>query len=143
MKQLHGLENLVRPLRKPLSASQLAQALLNDLQQSECVIYGCIDEDSEIELARLKLVPDTLNYEMFDQRIDLSVAGLILRNDCVPLTYRLAGKVFGITGRCSMIGRVCGVDLYLHASYTGVVGDLARKRFAIALPALVKRSNGL
>ncbi|NBV75892.1 MAG: hypothetical protein EBR59_08045 [Methylococcaceae bacterium] len=141
MKQLHGLENLAQSLRKPINASQLAQALLDDLRQCECVIYGCIDDNPLIELARLQLLPDTLNYEMFDQRIDLNVAGTILRDDCVPLTYRLSGQQFAISGRCSMIARVCGVDLYLHSSYTGVVGDLARQRFSLAVPALAKRIN--
>lgn len=139
MKQLHGLEKLAQTLRKPINNSQLAQALLDDLQQCECVIYGCIGEDSEVELARLQLLPETLNYEMFDQRIDLNVAGNILRDDCVPLTYRLSGKQFAVTGRCSMIARVCGVDLYLHSSYTGVVGDYARQRFSLPVPALLKR----
>ena len=139
MKQLHGLENLAQKLHKPINTSQLAQALLQDLQQCECVIYGCIGEDPLIELARLQLVAETLNYEMFDQRIDLSVAGIILRDDCVPLTYRLAGAEFAISGRCSMIARVCGVDLYLHSSYTGVMGDYARQRFSLAVPALLKR----
>ena len=141
MKQLHGLENLAQSLRKPVNASQLAQALIDDLQQCECVIYGCIEDDPFIELARLQLLPETLNYEMFDQRIDLNVAGTILRDDCVPLTYRLSGKQFAITGRCSMIARVCGVDLYLHSSYTGLAGDFARQRFSFAVPALLKRVN--
>ena len=141
MKQLHGLENLAQSLRKPINVSQLAQTLIDDLQQCECTIYGCIADDPYVELARLQLLPETLNYEMFDQRIDLNVAGVILRDDCVPLTYRLSGKQFAITGRCSMIARVCGVDLYLHSSYTGRVGDFARQRFSLAVPALVKRVN--
>ena len=141
MKQLHGLENLKQILGKPVNTSRLAEVLLHDLQHCACTIYGCIDDDPYIELARLQLLPDTLNYEMFDQRIDLSVSGIIRRDDCVPLTYRLAGEVFSITGRCSMIARVCGVDLYLHSSYTGIAGDMARQRFGIPLPALVKRIN--
>jgi hypothetical protein len=74
---------------------------------------------------------------MFDQRIDLIVAGPILRNDCVPLIYRLQGEQFAISGRCSMIARVCGVDLYLQRSYTGVIGDIARQKFSIALKPLL------
>ncbi len=143
MKQIHGLEKLCESVRRPVIASQLAQALLDDLQHCRCLIYGCIGDDEQIVLAELPLLPETLNYEMFDQRIDFNVAGPILRDDCVPLTYRLSGDKFSITGRCSMIARVCGVDLYLHSSYTGVVGDIARQRFSITLSALVKRANAL
>jgi hypothetical protein len=143
MKQIHGLEKLCASVRRPVIASQLAQALLDDLQHCRCLIYGCIGDDEQVVLAELPLLPETLNYEMFDQRIDFNVAGPILRDDCVPLTYRLSGDKLSITGRCSMIARVCGVDLYLHGSYTGVVGDIARQRFSITLSALVKRANAL
>ena len=143
MKQIHGLEKLCESLRKPVNTAQIAQALLDDLQQCCCQIYGCIGDDERIVLAELRLLPETLNYEMFDQRIDFNVAGPILRDDCVPLTYCMNGEKFGVSGRCSMIARVCGVDLYLHNSYTGVVGDVARQRFSLALPGLVKRANTL
>jgi len=66
------------------------------------------------------------------------VSGPIIRNDCVPLTYRLQGKQFGVSGRCSLLPMVCGVDLYLQRSYTGVVGDIARQRFSFHLKPLLK-----
>ncbi len=111
--------------------------LLSDLRHCRCTIYGCIGDDDQIVLAELDLLPNGLEYEMFDQRIDLVVAGPILRADCVPLTYCLQGDQFSITGRCSMIARVCGVDLYLQRSYTGVVGDIARQKFAIPVKELL------
>ena len=139
MKQIYGLQKIRRQHPERLSAAKLAEILLSDLQHCYCEIYGCIGEDDKIPLAKLGLLPESLQYEMFDQRIDLCVAGPILRADALPLTYRLQGRVFAITGRCSMISRVCGVDLYLQASYTGVVDDIARQKFSIAVPPLLKR----
>ncbi|MCK9609099.1 MAG: hypothetical protein M0R33_21910 [Methylomonas sp.] len=138
MKQYHGLDKLCQSLQGWVKPRDLATALLADLQDCRCRIFGCIGEDDKILLATLHLLPDDLRYEMFDQRIDLIVAGPILRNDCVPLTYRLQGRAFAITGRCSMIAKVCGVDLYLQRSYTGVIGDIARQKFSIDINALLK-----
>ena len=138
MKQFHGLETLTQFHPGKISPHALANLLLNDLRHCQCSIYGCLGDDDKILLAKLSLIPDSLEYEMFDQRIDLILSGTILRNDCVPLTYRLQGTDFGISGRCSMIARVCGVDLYLQASYTGIIGDMARQKFSIAIKPLLK-----
>ncbi|QPK62639.1 hypothetical protein IVG45_17570 [Methylomonas sp. LL1] len=138
MKQFHGLEKLIQSDKATLGNQDLARLLLKDLQHCQCLIYGCLDTDDKILLATLDLIPDSLNYEMFDQRIDLILSGPILRNDCVPLTYRLQGSDFGISGRCSMIARVCGVDLYLQRSYTGIIGEMARQKFSIAVKPLLK-----
>lgn len=138
MRQILGLEKLAAQQPGRLNAQKLAELLLADLRQCRCTIYGCIGDDDKVLLAELDLLPDSLEYEMFDQRIDLTVAGPILRADCVPLTYRLQGGQFAISGRCSMIARVCGVDLYLQRSYTGVVGDIARQKFAIPVKPLLQ-----
>ncbi len=138
MRQIHGLENLRRQQPGLLNTQKLAELLLADLRDCRCTIYGCIGDDDGIVLAELALLPDSLEYEMFDQRIDLIVAGPILRADCMPLTYRLHGEQFSISGRCLMIPRVCGVDLYLQHSYTGIVGDIARQKFAIPVKPLLQ-----
>lgn len=136
MKRFWGLQTLRAAHQGLLKPKDLAELLMDDLQQCQCHIYGCIGDDEHILLSILTLLPQTMLYEMFDQRIDFTVAGPILRNDCVPLTYRLQGGVFAITGRCSMIARVCGVDLYLQKSYTGQIGDIARQKFSLDLKAL-------
>jgi hypothetical protein len=138
MRQIHGLEKLVEQQPSRLNAQKLAELLLTDLRDCRCSIYGTIGDDDKVLLAELALLPESLAYEMFDQRIDLIVAGPILRNDCVPLIYRLQGERFALSGRCSMIARVCGVDLYLQRSYTGVVGDVARQKFSIQLKPLLQ-----
>ena len=138
MRQINGLENIRQQHPDRLNAARFAELLLQDLQNCHCTIYGCIGQDQKILLAQLKLLPDSLNYDSFDQRIDLIVAGPILRADCVPLTYILQGGQFSLSGRCSRIAKVCGVDLYLQRSYTGQVGDVARQSFALPVNALLK-----
>lgn len=136
MRHYHGLETLLEQLPGRPTTARLAEALLADLQTCRCTIYGCIGDDDRIVLAELTLVTDSLAYDSFDRRIDLSVAGPILRADCVPLTFRLVGRHFAITGRCSALPHVCGRDLYLSA-YSGRIGDMVRQRFAIPLKSLM------
>ena len=138
MRLIHGLEKIRQLHPETLNAPKLAEILMADLQHCRCQIYGCISDDEKIVLAELALLTDTLMYEMFDQRIDLFVSGPILRADCVPLTYRLQGELFATSGRCSMLPKVCGVDLYLFGSYTGVAGDIARQKFSFQLKPLLK-----
>lgn len=139
MKQIHGLENIRQQHPEIRNIQKLAELLVADLQHCYCDIYGCIGEDDKILLAKLSLISESLLYDMFDQRIDFCVFGPILRADTVPLTYHLQGRLFGMSGRCSIIPRVCGVDLYLQRSYTGVVNDIARQKFSIAVKPLLNR----
>jgi hypothetical protein len=44
-----------------------------------------------------------------------------------------------VTGRCSIIARVCGVDLYMCNNYSEQIGDTVRQRFSLSIPALLKR----
>jgi len=138
MRQIHGLQKIHQQHPERLNAQKLAEILLLDLQQCSNSIYGCMGNDDKILLAKQHLQPETLVYDRFEQRLDLSVAGIIIRNDCVPLTYSLQGELFGITGRCSMIAKVCGVDLYLAPSYTGIIGDKASQKFSFALKSLLQ-----
>ncbi|MGD0961998.1 MAG: hypothetical protein ABSB19_19490 [Methylomonas sp.] len=141
MRRIHGLESIRARHPERLNAAGLAAILLDDLQACRCRIYGSSGEDAPILLAELQVLPDTLNYASADQRIDFTVSGHILRADTVPLTYGLQGRLFGLSGRCSMIGKVCGVDLYLQRSYTGIAGDIARQKFSIPVKPLLAELN--
>jgi hypothetical protein len=138
MKQIHGLKNLTNDRRTTLNAQKLAALLQADLQQCRLTIFGCVETDDKVVLAELHVLTDSLEYRIHEQRLDFCVCGPILRADAVPLTYRLQGKQFAITGRCSMIAKVCGVDLYLQRSYTGKVGDIARQNFSLYVSTLLK-----
>lgn len=136
MRQYHGLDNLRALIAGRPTLTKLAECLLADLRDCRCTIYGCLGDNDRVVIAELVLEADSLLYERCEQRIDLSVVGPILRNDCVPLTFRLAGERFAITGRCSALPHVCGRDLYL-SGYSGRAGDIARQRFQIPLKRLL------
>lgn len=136
MRQYHGLETLRAAISGRPTLAKLAECLLDDLRECRCTIFGGIGDDDRIVLAELTLEADTLLYEHFEQRLDLQVTGPILRDDCVPLTFRLAGERFAVTGRCSALPHVCGRDLYL-SRYSGRIGDIARQRFQIPLKQLL------
>ena len=139
MRKEYGLEPLVQGLSGHLSAKSLSTLLLVDLKNCHCLIMGRTAHEETVTLAKLLLLPDTLSYEMFDHRIEFTVAGSILSGEFPALTYRVEGELFGFYGRCSTIPRVCGVDLYLSKSYTGVQGEMARQHFALSVPRLFKQ----
>ena len=109
MRQIHGLKQLGRLQEGYLSVDELAVLLMKDLGNCDCLIYG---RQQQI-LAKLNLIADSLFYEPFDKRIDLIVEGKIIETHYPPLTYHLRGNDFSLSGRCSLLPQVCGVDLYL------------------------------
>ncbi len=137
MRQYQGL-NAFSALQIRPTATVLAAWLAEDLQHCQCFIYGKNPNEQVVTLARLHLQAQSWLYHSFEQRIDFTVEGYIIRNDFPPLTYHLQGQNFSLNGRCSMISKVCGVDLYLSASYTAQRGDFVQQRFSIALPLLLK-----
>jgi len=138
MRQEQGLHMLTQQLRGQVSAKNLSNLVLEDLEQCCCRIFGENSDDEPVLLAELKLVPESLTYEMFDQRIELVVVGDIINNQYVPLTYLVQGKKYSFHGRCSVIPKVCGVDLYLSKTYTEVLSDSVRQRFFISVKKLIK-----
>ncbi|WP_031432801.1 hypothetical protein [Methylomarinum vadi] len=138
MKQLHGLESLRQNSRERLGHPILAEQLLRDLRHCRCLLYGQ-REGASVLLAELDGQDDSLYYERFDQRIDLTLTGEIVRDDCVPLTYRLQGEHLVVTGRCSMLPKVCGVDWYIGAGYSGKAGERARLKFKIDVKEVLKK----
>ena len=90
-------------------------------------------------LPKLHVLLESIYYDMFDQRIDFVVSGVILNDQFPALTYDVQGVNVGFYGRCSTIARVCGVDLYLNHSYTSKQGDVARQGFSISVARLYKQ----
>jgi hypothetical protein len=139
MRQERGLELLIQNQRQLITVKHLSGLLLEDLKNCHCLVFGKTKDEVPVLLAGLNIIPDSLYYEMFDQRIEFAVAGEILSNQYVPLTYKVEGEQFGFYGRCSTVPKVCGVDLYLSQSYTEKVGDIARQNFKISVKKLVKQ----
>ncbi|WP_198243052.1 hypothetical protein [methane-oxidizing endosymbiont of Gigantopelta aegis] len=142
MKKLHGIDVLFKPCQRVLTDRRIADVLLKDLAHCRFYIYGDY-KGEHIILAELVLQEESLQYEPFDKRIDLSMAGVIKRTDSVPLTYRLQGEVFGVSGRCSVIPKVCGVDFYMGQSYSGNVGERIQMKFKIKLADIKKQLKAL
>jgi len=138
MRQEQGLEALVCGYTGKLTVSALSGLLLEDLKSCYCLISGNSENEQPVLLADLKIIPDSLNYDMFDQRIEFTVAGEILSDQFVPLIYTVQGDIFSFYGRCSTIAQVCGVDLYLSASYTGKKTDSVRQNFSVSVKRLFK-----
>jgi len=138
MRQEQGLDRLVENFSGILSAKKLSRLLLDDLVDCQCSIYGKMVDEKTVLLAELKIVKDSLTYEMFDQRIDFIVIGEIINDQYFPLTYQVKGNLYGFQGRCSTIPKVCGVDLYLSKTYTECIGDSVRQHFSIPVKKLFK-----
>jgi len=138
MRQDQGLDVLVQQHIGVLSAKTLSALLLDDLEACCCKIFGKTADEEPVLLAELKIIADSLYYDMFDQRIDFTVIGDIVNIQYVPLTYKVQGDKYFFYGRCSTILRVCGVDLYLNNSYTENLGDTVRQSFSISVKKLLK-----
>ncbi len=140
MKTLHGLFALSELLPERFSEKKLAEVLLQDLEACRLIIYGS-EGEQPVVLAELEVQAEDRVYDPFDKRIDLMLTGKITRDDCPPLTYCLQGKQFSVTGRCSMIPKVCGVDLYLSHSYSGKKGEVIRQKLNIYLADVKQALN--
>jgi len=138
MRQEKGLNALKEGCSERITTTVLSRLLLNDLENCHCLIFGKTKEEVPVLLAELKIIPQSLEYEMFDQRIDFAVSGDIINHQYVPLTYVVQGDKYSFNGRCSTIPKVCGVDLYLSKSYTEQTGDRVRQKFSISVKKLVK-----
>lgn len=138
MRQEKGLEALSKDHIGKVTVATLSKLLLDDLKDCKCSIFGVTKNEKPVLLTTLELMTESLYYDKFDQRIDFTVAGEILENRDVPLTYKVQGNKYYFYGRCSTIARVCGVDLYLSPSYTEKIGDIARQRFSISVKKILK-----
>ncbi len=148
MRQEQGLELLIHDQKQLITVKRLSSLLLGGCPRIEslhccCSIYGKTKEEQSVLLATMDIIPASLSYEMFDQRIDFIVAGPILNDQLVPLTYKVTGELFSFYGRCSTIPKVCVVDLYLNQSYTEKTGDIARQNFKISVKGLFKQCKKL
>lgn len=134
MRHIQGLERLCATETDYLNMERLARLLLKDLSDCHFFIHG---QDPQQTLAQLELTTDGLFYEQFDKRIDLTLQGRIVCKDSPPLTYTLKGKHIAISGRCSVLPQVCGVDLYLN-HYDEATGEV-RQNFSIPVKKLYQQ----
>ena len=142
MRQEQGIEALVSNYAGQITVKALSKLLLEDLKSCQCLISGKSDNEQPVLLAELNIISDSLVYDMFEQRIEFTVAGEILSDQFAPLTYRLQGDTYSFHGRCSTIPQVCGVDLYLSARHTGKKTDSVHQKFSVSVKKLFKTYKG-
>ncbi len=128
LKHHNGVENI----------TEFADLLVNDLQQSSCLIFGETIDEQAVLLAELKIQADSLHLYsgLLQKRIEFIVVGVIVNDQYPALTYTVNGATFQFHGRCSTISHICGVDLYLDKSYTEKVGDCVSQEFTIPVNKL-------
>ena len=126
----HGVENKI----------EFADLLVDDLKQSNCLIFGETTDEQPILLAELKTQVESIKLYsgLLHQRVEFVVEGAIINDQYPALTYSVNGATFRFYGRCSTIPQVCGVDLYLDKSYTGKVGDYVKQKFIIPVNKLYR-----
>ncbi|MFA5982604.1 MAG: hypothetical protein WC782_01185 [Methylococcaceae bacterium] len=129
MRRILGLDHLLN--KQVTGYVEYSHMFLAELANATMKIQG-IRETVPITVAELKLLDDGLFYDRYSQRIDLLFVGRILHAE-VPLSYAIQGESIVVTGRCSTIKQVCGVDLLLNESYTGCMGDIIRQKFSLAI----------
>jgi hypothetical protein len=141
MRQLSGLDKLLKSANVPLNKTELAKLVRTDLSHCRFSVCGQ-NQGQSVVIAEMQLIEEGLRYDRFDQRIDLTFAGELLATE-VPLNYTLQGKDIVITGRCSLVAQVCGADLLLNRSFAAGNGAHVQQKFSITLKELSKASTQL
>ncbi len=115
MKKIHGL-NEFKAKYGDISNQHFNLKMLTEFEDSQFFIFGQQDANKTL-LANYQLKEDGLFFEPFSKRIDFVYTGKIIDNSLPPIHYKLEGKTISITGRCTLIPKVCGADLYLDSTY--------------------------
>ncbi len=140
MRKYKNLDLLLKQHGNDVNKMQFADLLINDLKQACCLIFGETKDEQAVLLAELKIQADSLDIHtgLFQHQIEFVVEGEIVNDQYPALTYRVHGNTVEFYGRCSTIPQVCGVDLYLHKSYTAKAGDMAIQKFTIPVSKLFR-----
>lgn len=140
MRKYQNLDLLVKHYSGELTKMVFAELLIDDLKESCCLIFGETIDEQSVLLAELKIQADSIYLQngMFNQYIEFVVEGEILSDQYPPITYSVNGNTFRFYGRCSTIPQICGVDLYLHKSYTKAQGDWVIQKLTIPVNKLFR-----
>lgn len=138
MRKYKKLEQLLKDKSQPINKAGFADLLINELKNSSCMIYGETIEDKAVLLAELITQKESLQLKksIFNQKIEFVVKGKIINDQYPAITYKVGASTFQFYGRCSTIPQICGVDLYLDKSYTGVIGDSVSQKFFVPVDKL-------
>jgi len=137
MRQLNGLEKFLSTHSGFIKAEQVAQYIQAQFSNSHLLVYAEPLNEQQTLLADLTLNGELASYEPYAQRLEFIYTGYV--DSClIPLSYTINGVDLSFCGRCSVLPKVCGVDLYF-SNYTRQEGFFARQKITISIKELVKQ----
>jgi len=137
MRQLIGLERFLINHTGFIKPEQVAQYMQTQFKESHLLVYAEPLGEQKTLLADLTIINDQMNYDLYQQRLELVFIGTVI-DEKIPLTYTIHGQDLSYLGRCSVIPKVCGVDLYF-ANYVQSKGQKIRQKIIIPIKDLVKQ----
>jgi len=137
MRQLTGLERFLENHTGFIKPEQVAQYMQSQFKGSHLLVYAEPLGEQKTLLADLTIINDQMGYDLYQQRLELVFIGTVI-DEKIPLTYTIYGQDLSYLGRCSVIPKVCGVDLYF-ANYVQSKGQKVRQKIVISIKDLVKQ----
>jgi len=136
MRELKGLEIFLEDYKGMIKAEAVADFMQKQFIESHLRVYAdALDESQENVLADLTIQESS--YDAFSQSLSWHFSGKVLQ-EAIPLTYCIKGKQLQFTGRCSVIPKVCGVDLYF-SDYQKKQDFLVRQKIHVSIKDLIKQ----
>jgi len=137
MRQLTGLESFFINHSGSIKAEQVARFIQEQFSSCQLVVYAEPLSEQKTVLAELDIDAEMTNYDSYAQRLELIFSGTV-NDEKIPLTYTINGLDLAYFGRCSVLSKVCGVDLYF-SNYQRIKGSSARQKITISIKELVKQ----
>ncbi len=141
MRQLTGLEHFFTHHSGTIKAEPVAEFMQKQFNGSHLVVYAEPLSEQKTVIATLALNSEMNAYDAYAQRLEMIFMGEVT-NESIPLTYTINGLDLSFYGRCSVLSKVCGVDLYF-SNYKRVEGSVARQKITISIKELVKELKKL
>lgn len=137
MRQLTGLESFFTQHQGSVTAEQVAQFMQEQFNHCQLVVYAEPLSEQKTVLARLDINKEMISYDAYAQRLEFVFIGTVDSEE-IPLTYTINGAMLNYFGRCSVLSKVCGVDLYF-SNYKRIAGSSVRQKITISIRDLVRQ----
>lgn len=137
MRQLTGLESFFIKNSGSIKAEQVAQFMQEQFRNSQLTVYAEPLSEQQTVLAKLDISKDMITYDAYAQRLEFVFIGTV-KNEKIPLTYTIKGLDLSYIGRCSVLSKVCGVDLYF-SNYQRIQNSAVRQKIIVSIKELVKQ----
>ena len=136
MRQLTGLGDFFIHHSGGIKAEQVAEFIQKQFNGSDLVVYAEPLSEQKTVLAILAFNPEMSAYDAYAQRLEMIFMGEVT-NESIPLSYTIHGLDLSFYGRCSVLSKVCGVDLYF-SNYKRSQGAAVRQKITLSIKELVK-----